>query len=54
MWNRTFGSVESLEYPDDLRPTLSKLKTVTDLQLPGFAESEAEEVRRFLSQVSIH
>lgn len=46
MWNRTFGSADSLVYPEDLRTTLLKLKSVIDLQLPGFAEVEDDEVCR--------
>ncbi|KAK4690662.1 hypothetical protein P7C71_g6179, partial [Lecanoromycetidae sp. Uapishka_2] len=43
MWNRTFGTVDSLEYPEDLRPILSKWKSITDIQLPSFAEVEGDE-----------
>jgi len=50
-WNHTFGSAESLEYPEVLRPTLSKLKSVTDLQLPGFPEAEGDEVCKFFDAI---
>lgn len=47
LWNRTFGSADSLEYPEGLRSTLSKLKSVSDVQLPGFPEVESDEVCEF-------
>ena len=47
MWNRTFGCSEALEYPDDLRKTLVKLRLVTEIRLPGLPElleAEVDEV----------
>ena len=48
MWNRTFGSAESLEYPDELHLLLTKLQPVTDLILPTFPDNEGDEVRKLL------
>ena len=47
MWNRIFGCAESLDYPDDLRNPLLKLKLVTDIDLPGFPDQTSEEVSAF-------
>ena len=44
MWNRTFGCSEALEYPDDLRKTLTKLRSVTEIRLPSLPEAELDEV----------
>lgn len=46
MWNRTFGAVEYLEYPDTLRPVLLKLRKLTDLLLPAFPDGNDSEVSR--------
>lgn len=40
LWNRTFGIVEGLEYPDALRPVLLRLRTLTNLELPNFKEDD--------------
>lgn len=50
MWNRTFGAVEYLEYPDPLRPVLLKLKKLTDLSLPAFPDGKDSEVSRMILQ----
>ncbi len=42
LWNCTFGNAEFLEYRDDLRTALSKLKSVTEMQLPNFPEDDVE------------
>lgn len=47
-WNRTFGAVEHLEYPDELRPTLLKLRKLTDLSLPAFPDGNESEVSRVI------
>ena len=44
MWNRTFGCVEALDYSEDLRRTLMKLKLMTDIDVPGFSEADEQEV----------
>lgn len=44
LWNRTFGSVEELEYPLALRPVLLRLRTLTELELPNFTVDEDAEV----------
>ena len=48
LWNRTFGSAESLEYPDELHLLLTKLQPVTELVLPTFPDNEGDEVRKLL------
>lgn len=48
MWNRTFGALEYLEYPDSLRPVLLKLRTLTDLLLPAFPDGDDSEVSRMI------
>ena len=44
LWNRTFGRAENLEYSDDLRRALLKLRCVAELQLPGFPDQDETEV----------
>lgn len=44
LWNRTFGSVESLDYPEELQTVLRKLKSIVDIQLPGFPDVDDDEV----------
>lgn len=44
LWNRTFGSVDVLEYPNALRPVLLRLRTLTDLDLPNFTVDDDTEV----------
>jgi len=44
MWNRTFGCVEALEYPEDMRKALLRLRFMTDIQTPTFPEAEKDEV----------
>ena len=44
MWNNTFGAEDFLEYPEDLRITLQKIKSMTELRLPSFPELNGEEV----------
>ncbi|CAD6590030.1 MAG: hypothetical protein ASARMPRED_004531 [Alectoria sarmentosa] len=44
MWNSTFGGEGTLEYPKDLRDTLQKLRSMTELRLPSFPELNGEEV----------
>ena len=46
MWNNTFGIEDTLEYPEDLRVILQKLRSVTELRLPSFPERTGEEVSR--------
>ena len=46
MWNNTFGTEDTLEYPEDLRTILQKLRSVTELRLPSFPERNGEEVSR--------
>lgn len=40
LWNRTFGAANQLEYPDSLRVNLARLKSMTDVQLPTFPETD--------------
>lgn len=49
LWNRTFGSLDELEYPIALRPVLLRLRTLTELQLPNFMAEENTEVSRHQS-----
>lgn len=44
MWNSTFGGEATLDYPEDLKNILQKLKSVTELRLPNFPESNDEDV----------
>lgn len=44
MWNSTFGAEGTLEYPEDLRTILQKLRSMTELRLPNFPEVNSEEV----------
>jgi hypothetical protein len=41
LWNDTFGKQPSLNYTSGLQTALAKLKTVADLSLPGFPESNS-------------
>jgi hypothetical protein len=41
LWNDTFGKQPSLNYTSRLQTALAKLKTVADLSLPGFPESNS-------------
>ncbi len=50
MWNRTFGIVDSLEYPVALRPVLLKLRVLTDILLPNFPDGVDSDVRPLNSQ----
>lgn len=44
MWNSTFGGQDTLEYPEDLRTILQKLRSMTELRLPNFPALDSEEV----------
>ena len=46
-WNSTFGDEGTLEYPEDLRTILQKLRFLTELRLPNFPELNGEEVSKF-------
>lgn len=45
-WNSTFGKADSLQYPDQLRAALQRIRSIADLDLPTFpiagADSEQE------------
>lgn len=43
-WNTTFGTAEHLEYTEKLRKALSRLRRVTELQLPDFSYEDDTEV----------
>ncbi|KAG8533212.1 uncharacterized protein KY384_001995 [Bacidia gigantensis] len=43
MWNQTFGCEESLDYPDDLRKTLLKIRSITDIDVPGLPEESSQQ-----------
>ena len=36
LWNKSFGQLNELEYPERLVPALSKLHTMVELELPSF------------------
>ena len=42
LWNSTFGEEGTVEYPEDLRTVLRKLRPITDIRLPNFPESDGE------------
>ena len=42
LWDSTFGNADFLEYRDDLRIALVKLRTVAEMQLPNFPEDDIE------------
>ena len=44
LWNQTFGCAQALEYPEDLRKILQRLRSMTDIQLPTFPEADDDEV----------
>ena len=44
MWNNTFGIEDTLEYPEDLKAVMQKLRFMTELRLPTFPERTGEEV----------
>lgn len=46
MWNNTFGAEGTLEYPQDLRTILQKLRSMTELKLPNFPDLNSEIVSR--------
>lgn len=51
LWNRTFGVAETLDYSDGLRAALLRVRSVTDILVPGLSEEDDIEVD--LSQVTI-
>lgn len=44
MWNETFGTYETLEYPAALEGSLRRLKAIVELELPSFPRSSADNV----------
>lgn len=54
LWNRKFGVAEHLEYSDDLRAALLKLRSVTDILVPGLSEEDNIEVDVPRATVSDH
>ena len=44
LWNSTFGEEIIVEYPEDLRTVLQKLRPMIDIRLPNFPESNGDEV----------
>lgn len=44
MWNRTFGAAEHLEYSVDLRAALLRIRSITDVLVPGLSEENDIEV----------
>lgn len=44
MWNRTFGAAEHLEYSADLRAAVLRLRSITEILVPGLPEENDIEV----------
>ena len=44
LWNRSFGVAEQLEYSDSLRAALLKVRSVTEILIPGLSEEDDIEV----------
>lgn len=44
MWNRTFGAAEHLEYSVDLRAALLRIRSITEILVPGLSEENDIEV----------
>lgn len=44
LWNSTFGSQATLEYPPDILVALRRLQGIADLQLPSFPKDSEGEV----------
>ena len=44
LWNRTFGVAEYLEYSDGLRAALLRVRSVTEILVPGLSEEDDIEV----------
>ena len=44
LWNETFGCAESLEYTTDLRRALLKIKTISEICIPGLPMDQAQGV----------
>ena len=43
-WNKTFGTVVELEYPEELLKTLARLREITEIELPSFPEVDNVDV----------
>lgn len=41
-WNKSFGAETTLEYPDHLRATFTRLRHLAEVELPGFKDFEGE------------
>lgn len=54
LWNRTFGTADQLRYPDTLRITLLRLRSMTDIELPTFPEEDNADVSSETTLRSIH
>lgn len=54
LWNRTFGTADRLEYPDTLRITLLRLRSMTDIELPTFPDVNNADVSRETTLISVH
>ena len=44
LWNCTYGTAMQLDYPDALRVTLARLKSITEIKLPTFPDVEGVDV----------
>lgn len=44
LWNRRFGVLETLEYPDEVAKALSRLRSSANLLLPNFPHIADSEV----------
>ncbi|SLM33787.1 Telomere-associated protein Rif1, N-terminal [Lasallia pustulata] len=45
LWNRTFGTAKHLEYSNDLRAALLRLRSITEVFVPGRSEEDEVEVQ---------
>ena len=57
-WNSTFGLLNHLEYPEELRAILFRLSFETDIQLPGLCvrehDSEVFNIDEYIFLVLTH
>jgi len=45
LWNRTFGMLCDLQYPEEVAKSLMRLRSVADLNLPNFPDLPEDQVR---------
>lgn len=52
MWNNTFGTLETVQYPENVQNALKRLRPFVELRLPGFPLDENSEVSKLEDHVS--